>query len=109
MGHGLHQPLPKEVAQAMNLIPYIVLWSGLAVAVLGLALYRKLQTIHGDDEFVHLAEGEEKMIPHQVALGNKLDFIDRWGKILTVCCVVFGILIAAVFLYQAWQASLQIK
>ena len=29
----------------MNLIPYIVLWSVLAVAVLGLALYRKLLTI----------------------------------------------------------------
>jgi len=81
----------------------------LAVTVLGLALYRKLLTIHGDDEFIHLAEGEEKMIPHQVALGNKLDFIDRWGKILTVCCVVIGILIAAVLLYQAWQVTLQIK
>lgn len=93
----------------MNLIPYMVLWSVLAATVLGLALYRKLLTIHGDDEFVHLAAGEEKMIPQQIALGNKLDFIDRWGKILTVCCAVFGILIAAEFLYQAWQASLQIK
>jgi hypothetical protein len=30
----------------MNPIPYVVLWSTLAVAVLGLALYRKLLTIH---------------------------------------------------------------
>ena len=36
----------------MNLIPYIVLWSILAVAVLALALYRKLITIHGDDELL---------------------------------------------------------
>ena len=93
----------------MNLIPYFVLWSILAVVVLGLALYRKLLTIHGDDEFVHLAAGEERLIPHQVALGRKLEFIDRWGKTLTVCTAAFGLLIAAVFLFQAWQASLLIK
>ncbi len=93
----------------MNLIPYFVLWSILAVAVLGLALYRKLLVFHGDDEFVHLAAGEEKLIPHQVALGRKLEFIDRWGKTLTVCTAAFGLVIAAVFLFQAWQASLLIK
>jgi hypothetical protein len=93
----------------MNLIPYIVLWSVLAVAVLGLALYRKLLTIHGDDELIHLAPGEEKLIPQQVALGNKLDFVDRWGKTLTISTAAFGLVIAAVFLFQAWQASLLIK
>jgi hypothetical protein len=93
----------------MNMIPYVALWSVLAVAILGLALYRKLLTIHGDDEFIHLSAGEEKLIPHQVALGRKLEFIDRWGKTLTVCCAVFGLLIVAVFLFEAWQASLVIK
>jgi hypothetical protein len=93
----------------MNLIPYIVLWSILAVTVLGLALYRKLVTIHGDDEFIHLGPGEEKLIPHQVALGRKLEFVDRWGKILTVCTAGYGLLIVVVFLIQAWQASLQPK
>jgi hypothetical protein len=93
----------------MNLIPYFVLWSVLAVAVLALALYRKLITFHGDDEFIHLAAGEERMIPHQVALGHRLELIDRWGKLLTVCTAAFGLLIVAVFLFQAWQASLQIR
>jgi hypothetical protein len=93
----------------VNLIPYIVLWSFLAVAVLGLALYRKLVTIHGDDELIHLGAGEEKLIPHQIALGRKLDFIDRWGKTLTVCSAAFGLLIAAVFLFRAWQTSLHLK
>jgi hypothetical protein len=93
----------------MNLIPYFVLWSILAVGVLALALYRKLITIHGDDEFVHLGAGEETLIPHQVALGRRLEFIDRWGKFLTICTAAFGLLIAAVFLFQAWQASFLIK
>ena len=90
----------------MNLIPYIVFWSFLVVVVLGLALYRKLVTIHGDDEIIHLGAGEEKLIPHQVALARKLQFIDRWGKTLTVCSVAFGLLIAGVFLVQAWETSL---
>jgi hypothetical protein len=93
----------------MNLIPFVVLWSLLAVAVLGLALYRKLITIHGDDEFIHLGPGEEKLIPQQVALGRRLDFVDRWGKALTILTAAFGLLIVSVFLYLAWQASLQIK
>jgi hypothetical protein len=93
----------------MNLIPYIVAWSILAVMVLGLALYRKILTFHGDDEFIHLAAGEEKMIPQQVARTTRLDFIDRWGQMLTIVTVAFGLLIVGVFLYTAFQASFQIK
>ena len=93
----------------MNLIPYIVLWSILAVAVLGLALYRKLITIHGDDEFIHLSAGEEKLIPQQVALGRRLEFVDRWGKALTIGTAAFGLLLVVVFFVQAWQTSLQPK
>jgi hypothetical protein len=89
----------------MSLIPFIAMWSVFGVVVLGLALYRKILTFHGDDEFVHLDDGEERLIPQQVALGRKLQVIDSWGKSLTIFTVAFGVLIAAVFLYQAWQAS----
>lgn len=93
----------------MNLIPFIAIWSVCGVAVLALALYRKILTFHGDDEFVHLAAGEQRLIPHQVALARKLETIDRWGKSLTVFTFGFGLAIAAVFLYMAWLASLQVK
>jgi hypothetical protein len=93
----------------MNLIPYFVLWGILAIAVLGLALYRKLITFHGDGALIHLAAGEENQIPQQVALSNRLLFVDRWGKILTIATALFGLLIVTVFLFEAWQASFQIK
>jgi hypothetical protein len=93
----------------MNLIPYISTWAVFGLAVLALALYRKILTFHGDDEFVHLAEGEQKLIPQQVALSAKLAVIDRWGKILTVITVLFGVAIVAVVLYQAWETSLAMK
>jgi hypothetical protein len=93
----------------MNLIPYIAFWAVCGLAVLGLALYRKILTFHGDDEFIHLADGEERLIPQQVAQGHKLDLIDRRGKGLTVFTVAVGVVIAAIVLYQAWIVSLQLK
>jgi hypothetical protein len=93
----------------MQMIPYIAIWAVVAVAVLALALYRKLLTFHGDDEFIHLTEGEQKLIPQQVALGHKLALIDRWGKALTVVTAAYGVLLVAVVLYQAWRVSLVIK
>lgn len=93
----------------MNLIPYIGIWAVVAAAVLALALYRKILTFHGDDEFIHLTEGEQKLIPQQVALGHKLALIDRWGKALTVITAAYGILLVAVILYQAYKASLVIQ
>jgi hypothetical protein len=93
----------------MSLMPFVILWAVSGVAVLGLALYRKVLTFHGDDEFVHLAQGEERLIPQQVALGNKLEIIDRWGKGLTIFTAALGVAIIGVVLFQAWEASLLIK
>ncbi|HEX5230440.1 MAG TPA: hypothetical protein VFW44_22165 [Bryobacteraceae bacterium] len=93
----------------MNLIPYVAIWAVIGIAVLALALYRKILTFHGDDEFVHLAEGEQGLIAHQVALGHRLAVIDGWGKTLTVITAVYGLAIVGVVLFQAWQASLQLK
>ena len=51
----------------MNLLLYFLIWSGLAMFVLGLALYRHLVSMH-EDEFLHLGAGGEKLIPDQVAV-----------------------------------------
>jgi hypothetical protein len=89
----------------MNLTPFVVLWSILALAVLGLALYRKLIANHEDD-LIHVGPGEEKLIPQQIQMAAKLEVVDRWGKILTVIIAAAGLLIASAYLYQAWEASL---
>ena len=90
----------------MNLTPFVILWSMLALAVLGLAFYRKLTANHEDD-LIHVGPGEEKLIPQQVQMAAKLEVVDRWGKILTVIFAAAGLLIAAAYLYQAWEASLK--
>ncbi len=84
-----------------NLTPVVVIWAALAVATLGLALYRKLVSA-SEEDLVHLGPGEERHIPEQVALAAKLKRVDRWGKILTVITAAAGLAMAALYLYQAW-------
>jgi hypothetical protein len=89
----------------MNLTPYIVLWSLLGLLVLGLALYRKLIALHEEDDLVHISEGEQRLIAHQVAVNTKIQKVDRLGEALTIATVVGGLMLAAVYLWGAWQAN----
>jgi hypothetical protein len=84
----------------------VVFWFVLGLATACLALYRKLVSLHEED-YIHLAAGEESHISEQVAMAHKMDVIDTWGKGLTVATVVFGLAVAAVYLFQAWQINNQ--
>ena len=83
----------------INLTPAVVIWVILALATLGLALYRKLISA-SEEDLIHLGPGEERQIPKQEELAIKLKAIDRWGKMMTVITVVVGLAMAAVYLYQ---------
>lgn len=84
-----------------NLTPVVVIWAVLAIATLGLALYRKFVSA-GEQDLVHLGPGEERQIPGQIALASRLNGVDRWGKILTVVTIAIGLSVATLYLYQAW-------
>jgi len=85
----------------MNFTTLFGLWGAVALATAGLALYRKFVS-NKESDIVHIAAGEEKLIPGQFALANKMDTIDRWGKSLTFVTVVFGLVVAAAYLYRGW-------
>jgi hypothetical protein len=91
----------EAVMADFNLTPVVVIWAVLAIATLGLALYRKLVSA-SEEDLVHLGPGEERQIPGQVALAARLTGIDRWGKVLTVITIAIGFTVAALYLYQAW-------
>ncbi|HVA01017.1 MAG TPA: hypothetical protein VMV34_05090 [Terriglobia bacterium] len=86
----------------MNLVPYLVTWIPLAVVVLVLAIYRNMMASH-EDETIHVLEGDAPAVTAQVKLSRKLQVIERWGKILTVVVVVYGLVIAGMYLYFIWQ------
>ena len=88
----------------MSLMPFAVIWAFLAMAVLGLALYRKLVT-RNEDDYVHVADGEARLIPQQIATAHKLDVIDHWEKILMIVTLITGVLLGCAYLYQLWVES----
>jgi hypothetical protein len=76
----------------IDLTPPVVIWVLLAIATLGLTLYRKFISA-GQEDLLH---------PEQIALEAKLEAVDRWGNALTVITVVVGLAMAGVYLYQAF-------
>ena len=53
-----------------------------------------------EDDSLHVLDGGA--VTHQVDVTHKLDVIDKWGKILTVVTVVYGLILGALYLYQSW-------
>src|SRR5579871_6300554 len=82
---SLWQPKPfyKGAPMNVNLFPFVVLWAIMAVAVIALIVIRK-RIAAGEDDTLHVMEGDDAMIPHQQEIAQKLETIDRWGKSLTV-------------------------
>ena len=89
----------------LNLMPFFVLWIVLASAVIALIVRRKIVANQEDDQ-LHVLNAAP--VAQQVAVAQKLDQIDKWGKTLTVIAVVFGLLVAAAYVYQVWVQSTQV-
>jgi hypothetical protein len=87
----------------MKFTAYVVIWTVLAAVVLALALYRNLMALHGDDN-LHIATGEEPLIPRQLAFYRVMDRIDRWGEGLTALAVAGGLVLAGIYLYSRLPA-----
>ena len=83
----------------INLLPYALFWGLLALVVVFLIVYRRTVTSREDDS-IHLEGG---IATEQVTLAHRLGLIDRWGKTLTVIVVVYGLALAAIYLYQVWN------
>ncbi len=80
----------------------IGLWALLAITVVVLIVWRKSVAREEDDQ-VHLLQTDA--VPHQVAVAQKLEQIDKWGKIDTAVTVAYGLLIAGLYLYQVWTST----
>ncbi len=88
----------------MKLMPYVYGWVVLALIVMGFAIRRGMVG-RQDDETVHLADREAGMIARQTMVERKLRTIDRWGKLLTVIAVVYGLALLGFYIYGVWLAG----
>jgi hypothetical protein len=87
----------------MTLTPFVVIWSVMAAAVLGLAITRNVAGLHEDDN-LHLVESEQALIPKQIAFHGFVNRIEKWGIGLTIATVVTGVALGAIYLYQLAEA-----
>jgi uncharacterized membrane protein len=93
-----------ETEALNNMVPAFIVWSVLAVVVIGLAIYRRLVATREDD-LIHVSPGQEALVSQQVEVAQKLDKVDRLGKALTIFVAVTGVILAAFWIYQVWQES----
>jgi len=84
-------------------MPFLILWVLLALTVLALFVWRKVVSRQEDDN-LHVLGGDQKT-GVQIAVAEKLDLIDKWGKICTVAAVVLGLILAVLYVYQSWMQN----
>jgi hypothetical protein len=77
----------------------------LSTVVIGLIAYRAW-IARDEDDSLHVMDGEAGMVLRQEVLRRKLEAIDRWGKMLTVIALAYGLLVGGTYLYQNWVAVL---
>ena len=91
----------------MNFIPYIVVWVVLGIIVIVLAISR-MRLAKREDKTLDILESE-RAAGQQVEMTKKISKIDRWGQVLTIVLALYGIILAGIYIYQAWQQSSKIQ
>ena len=86
---------------SISLLPFLAGWIALACGVAILAIYRKTIASHEDDT-LHVSAANVGNISQQAEVAQRLEVVDRWGKLLTVIVVVYGLALAAAYTYQMW-------
>jgi hypothetical protein len=82
----------------MNITIYIAIWTGLALIVLGMAIYRNLLGIH--EPTLHISGAGAVGVTAQTKQFKTEDLIEHWGQRLTMLVVLYGFALAAIYLYK---------
>jgi hypothetical protein len=90
----------------LNMTIQTVIWVAMATAVGALALYRKYIS-RAEIDVVHLSESESPLLSRQEVFARRLGIIDRWGKLLTIILIAYGVSIVCGYLFLAWHQSIQ--
>jgi hypothetical protein len=85
----------------MNLT-LLILWGVLAMTVLVLFIWRKAVARNEDDNLHVMAGAAAQQSAQQASVAQKLEIIDKWGKIATVVTLVYGLVVAGLYVYQTW-------
>lgn len=87
----------------LNLTPFIVLGVLLLLSVAGMIVWRQ-SIARREDDSLHVTHGAGA-VTQQTEVANRLDAIDKWGKMLTVVTVIYCLIVGAAFVYQQWMRA----
>lgn len=88
----------------MNLTPLVTIWAVLAAVIVILLIYRS-RLARQEDETLHVLDSDASKVSQQMTIAQKLEVVERWGKILTVIAVLYGLVLLGLFLWDAWERS----
>lgn len=92
----------------MNLMPFLILLAIMAVMVLVLFLWRKTVARNEDDN-LHVLDGAAvQQTAQQAEVAQKLELIDKWGKILTIVTLIYGAIVGGLYMYQSFVQNSKI-
>jgi hypothetical protein len=77
---------------------FLLTWAALAGGVAALALYRKILS-DGHYTVLHVRRSELPQVPAEFAYVQRLERIDRWGKLLTWATFIYGFVLVMAFLF----------
>ena len=89
----------------MNPLIHLFTWAVLAIIVLAMAAYR-YALVHHEDATLGLLESASQA-SEQTRVYRKAHIIERWGKLLTLVVIVYGLTLATAYLYHLWQVGAQ--
>ena len=86
----------------IDLVPYLVAWVAVTLAMLILAAYRKhLDRIEDTD--LHLGTMTNEQAQTQVAFSRRVHRVEILGKSVTIALVFLSIAVFAVWVYNQWM------
>ena len=88
----------------MNWTVYLSILGVMVLAIVVLIVYRK-NLADTEDDSLHVQEAESSAVVHQTVIAKKLEVVDRWGKLLTIIAIVYGLFLAGLYVYNLWNES----
>ena len=87
----------------INLTPFVVLGALLLMSVAAMAIWRKV-VAQTEDDNLHVLDPNPHMA-QQMTVAQKLEFIDKWGKLLTIITVAYLILVSGLFIWKQFTVG----
>ena len=88
----------------MNWTVYLSILGVMAAVIIVLIIYRK-NIADAEDDSLHVQEAETGALAHQAVIAKKLEVVDRWGKLVTVLAILYGLFLAGLYVYNLWNES----